>query len=277
MRCCTFVDMSLLQEGVYMVFEPYAQYPSYTAYLYNHTSWQLIYTVTIETEESGRLFKLDGQLKPGGKAKVGAMARDALNTRPVINFDLTQETSDRMRKRVRDTFKLKAKAFLSQMKWIAGFDVQSYAAQLTTAFNPDKEEQGESLAEYAKRTKQEQKEDEPQHSWLGDLVHYGEANPSERAHFDDSIDLHIESLRPDNFRGIKSEKILEIQLRECRQYLNDALRLKMDRVYIVHGLGKGRLKGKVAALLDQMPEVKSHRNEYNSKFGFGATEVEFYY
>ncbi len=269
--------MSLLQEGVYVVFEPFEQYPSYNAYVYNHTPWQVIFTIEIATQESGRLFKLDGQLKPGGRSKIGVMARDALNARAVVNYDVTQETSDRMRKRVRDTFKLKAKSFLSQMKWIAGFEVQSYAAFLMPAFDPDKDAGGESLTEYTKRTKEEQQEDSTHNSWLGDLVHFGEANPSERAHFDDSIDLHIEALRPDNFRNLKKEKILEIQLSECRDYLNNALRLKIERVFIIHGLGKGRLKGRVASMLDQMPEVKSHRNEYNSKFGYGATEVVFYY
>ncbi|WP_428409939.1 Smr/MutS family protein [Phaeodactylibacter xiamenensis] len=43
----------------------------------------------------------------------------------------------------------------------------------------------------------------------------------------------------------------------------------------MHGIGKGKLRDSIASRLIQMPEVRSFRNEYHHRYGYGATEVIF--
>jgi dsDNA-specific endonuclease/ATPase MutS2 len=44
---------------------------------------------------------------------------------------------------------------------------------------------------------------------------------------------------------------------------------------VIHGLGKGKLKNEIATRLINHPEVKTFKNEYHPKYGFGATEIIF--
>ena len=46
---------------------------------------------------------------------------------------------------------------------------------------------------------------------------------------------------------------------------------------VIHGLGKGKLREEVHAILKQMPEIGRFKNEWSGKYGFGATEIYFKY
>ena len=63
-------------------------------------------------------------------------------------------------------------------------------------------------------------------------------------------------------------------LDRARAYLERAAALGLPRVYLIHGVGKGRLRAELDALLRRHPHVKGHHHGYFAKYGFGATEVE---
>jgi dsDNA-specific endonuclease/ATPase MutS2 len=44
-------------------------------------------------------------------------------------------------------------------------------------------------------------------------------------------------------------------------------------VYIIHGVGKGRLKEMIHARLKRHSDVEHFKNEYHERYGWGATEV----
>jgi dsDNA-specific endonuclease/ATPase MutS2 len=46
---------------------------------------------------------------------------------------------------------------------------------------------------------------------------------------------------------------------------------------VVHGIGKGKLKDEIHEILKTKKEVKSFINKYDSRFGYGATEILFQY
>jgi dsDNA-specific endonuclease/ATPase MutS2 len=97
---------------------------------------------------------------------------------------------------------------------------------------------------------------------------------SEMAHFSPEIDLHIENLSKD-YRGLSNGDILKIQLRHFDSFMDKAIRLGVDRIFVIHGLGKGTLKDSIHSRLVSEYRIKTFRNEYHPRYGWGATEVEF--
>jgi len=70
-------------------------------------------------------------------------------------------------------------------------------------------------------------------------------------------------------------EILKHQLWVFERYIDQALRLGIDNVFIIHGLGKGKLKTEIAKRLATHPFVQTYKNEFHPKYGWGATEVIF--
>ena len=94
----------------------------------------------------------------------------------------------------------------------------------------------------------------------------------EKASMPDFIDLHAEKL-DQAWELLDKQEILQMQLNHCRNFVERAIRHKLHKVYIIHGLGKGILRKEIERLLDEYPSVTSYFNQYNPRFGHGATEV----
>jgi hypothetical protein len=90
------------------------------------------------------------------------------------------------------------------------------------------------------------------------------------------VDLHIEQLTSDK-RGLSNTEIVQMQLDTLRHYLQLAIVHHQERMVVIHGLGKGKLRDEVHAILKQTPEVSRYKNEWSGKYGFGATEIFFRY
>jgi DNA-nicking Smr family endonuclease len=96
----------------------------------------------------------------------------------------------------------------------------------------------------------------------------------EYANFNPEIDLHIENLTKSH-SGMTNGEILNIQLRHFDTFMQKAYRLGVPRVFIIHGVGKGKLRDEITTKLIQEYDIETFRNEYHPKYGFGATEVVF--
>lgn len=90
------------------------------------------------------------------------------------------------------------------------------------------------------------------------------------------VDLHIEKII-DNHGSLDSFEILQIQLKEFEKWYQIALINHMPNLIIIHGVGKGTLKEEIHQLLKNKAEVKNFVNQYDHRFGFGATEIFFQY
>jgi hypothetical protein len=88
------------------------------------------------------------------------------------------------------------------------------------------------------------------------------------------LDLHIEKLMTE-WRGLKNIAILAIQINEFHRYLDVAISHHQHSMIVIHGLGRGKLKEEIHAILKDTPEVDRFVNEYHPKYGFGATEIFF--
>jgi hypothetical protein len=90
------------------------------------------------------------------------------------------------------------------------------------------------------------------------------------------IDLHIENLIPDH-KGLSNSEIVDIQLKALERAVYQAIMRHQERLVIIHGLGSGVLREAVHKFLREVPETSQFVNEWQGKYGFGATEVHFRY
>ncbi len=85
------------------------------------------------------------------------------------------------------------------------------------------------------------------------------------------VDLHFEALVdfPKNF---SSHEKLQIQLNEARKTIEKARRGGIKRVVLIHGVGQGRLRDEIYALLERMDRIDFYDASF-ARYGKGATEV----
>ena len=90
------------------------------------------------------------------------------------------------------------------------------------------------------------------------------------------IDLHIEKLT-DDYKHLKNFEIVTIQLKEFEKWYDLAVAHRFPSFIVIHGVGKGKLKEDIHDILKTKRDVKSFINQYDPRFGYGATEIFFQY
>ena len=106
----------------------------------------------------------------------------------------------------------------------------------------------------------------------------GGSNPgfsNKMASADDIIDLHLNQNHVGKGK-VSPENALFYQLDEFEKAMDKAIAAGKLEFRVVHGLGKGKLKEEIYKLLEKHPEVKSYKNEYHSRYGYGSTIIYFY-
>ncbi|MES2646213.1 MAG: Smr/MutS family protein [Bacteroidota bacterium] len=86
------------------------------------------------------------------------------------------------------------------------------------------------------------------------------------------LDLHIEKLT-DNYAQMSAHEKLSLQLSVFEKYLDKAELHYLQHVFVIHGIGKGRLKEEIHELLKHRPSVKNFIQQYHPWYGNGATEI----
>lgn len=99
-------------------------------------------------------------------------------------------------------------------------------------------------------------------------------DPEERAGFATTLDLHIENLVK-NPRKLEEAAIFRTQIDAFDRYIQKAIRLGIPRIFIIHGIGTGKLRQYILDHCAQDPHVLRATNNYDPRFGYGATEIVF--
>ncbi len=86
------------------------------------------------------------------------------------------------------------------------------------------------------------------------------------------IDLHIEKL-VSHTRGMSNFEMLQVQLAAFEEALDRAIQAQQQSFVVIHGVGKGRLKEEIHGLLKASMHVDFYMNEWNPRYGYGATEI----
>lgn len=90
------------------------------------------------------------------------------------------------------------------------------------------------------------------------------------------VDLHIEKIS-DDWKHLSNFEIITLQLKEFEKWYDLAVAHRLLNLIIIHGIGTGKLKDEIHDLLKLKREVKYFVNQYDPRFGYGATEIHFNY
>lgn len=85
------------------------------------------------------------------------------------------------------------------------------------------------------------------------------------------IDLHIEELT-DSHRGMTSAEILQKQLSEFRAFFKRAIKKRIPKLIVIHGVGEGVLKDEIRLFLSKKEQLEYFDAPYID-YGKGATEI----
>lgn len=238
----------------------------YTLLLLNDTSYDAIYQVKLFLDYKTDTW--DGRLPSTSYVELGDMLFDDLNEAPEIEAECKWATTEGLGEPMIKVLKIKAKSFFKSVRTIPFLNRPAHWYKLFEKGEKTGETKNEDLSEYTKR------HSKPAWQIKFEQKNNRDISGSELADFVLEKDLHIESL-VDNWQRLPRPDILRIQLAEFEKYLEKAIRLGVPNVFIIHGVGEGKLKNAIATRLFKHPEVKTFKNEFHPNYGWGATEIIF--
>ena len=212
--------------------------------------------------------KVTHSIPSSATLEVGTMVYDQLNDRPDIDVEMQLITTAGLTDKQYNTLKIKPQQFFKKLRTAPILLRQAYVYSLFD--NPAaavKDEEAEDLRTYTENIQRERKRNKQR-----ELAYVARQDVQAYAGFIPEVDLHAEHLTPDH-RKMKAGEILQLQLREFESFLSQAVQLNYSPVYVIHGLGKGKLRNEIQHRLTRNPHVAQFKNEFHSKYGFGATEV----
>lgn len=245
--------------GCHLVFYPTSP-SSYTIYLVNDTtdSFSFEYKLFLNQNLKQGFNKL---IPPNTFFAIGEILQEQFNDSPSILFKCN-------RLHLEKEIKLKYKKMLGVQKQVPLMGLEAYSIVLFEQTNPYLQNKN-SLKDY---TEQHQKE---QDHFLAPIQKlYRPHNLKDTAAFPIELDLHAESLVDDTSEFTPKE-LYELQLEVLDTYINKAAAIGIKEVFVIHGVGKGKLKQGVEEYLRYHGAVVSFKNEFHEKYGFGATRVVF--
>lgn len=261
-----------LTDAVYFVIEPDHDFPSlindYKLYIFNASSFNLVYAYSIKDDEYFQTVK-HGEV--GAYQKVllrqvklqffkdysyhkvecllykNSFFRAQVPIAEVLHVNPTILTQSKTIKH--DEFKFPVHAFLLKDDFVSVNKVEDLAdpqelARLTTV------REFKSKARVSKSSK----------DYLKSL--------------EKEVDLHIEEL-VENTGGLSNFEMLNIQLERFEKELDEAMQKNMKKITFIHGVGNGRLKQEIQAVLKTIRGITFQDAPYKD-YGYGATQVNIY-
>jgi hypothetical protein len=265
----------LKPKGLQLCFEPMpgrdGTVSRYKTWLVNDTTHDLLFEFDFYTLRRD-IAQMESKVGPGMALELCDMLSDDLNDTPEIYIAVQRITTAGPDTPIERQLKLKAKQFFNSLLTAPILNMPCYHLLLFDNFDPAQQkhskEETESLKAYTKQKARPRSSNIKRSSPF--LSHDVEAY----AHFEPEIDLHIENLQPGHARLDKGE-ILRIQMVHFHRFLDQAIKLGIPRVFIIHGVGEGKLRNAIADELRHHPHVHKFKNEFHHKYGYGATEVIF--
>lgn len=263
-----FPMTALTHEGIFLAFDPIlnadATVEKYKIQLINDTDYHILFQY--EFSLNGKMEeKISKKLDAASVLSLGELWYDELNDAPEVQLASWRITTDGTGSKQEKKLRLKAKTFFKEGQIAPLINKQVPLFRVFDNLTGTRQAPKENLQTYTKRLSKPK----PKISYTGKLIHIDSAAFAE---FPTEIDLHIEKL-VSHTRKLEKGAILKIQLTAFDEYINRAIRLGIDRVFVIHGVGEGKLRNAIATRLINLPEVQSFKNEFHPRYGFGATEV----
>lgn len=256
--------------GLQLAFEPVERLDGTTAayklYLINDTQYDVLYSFSLYLGTVLKI-KTNDKIASVSYVQLGEIPFDYLNELPVVEVECWQVTTQGTGKRLQKTIKIKAQQFFKKIKTAPLLNIPVHHYVLFDSFDQT-DAPVEDLRTYTK------KNNKPNAGAWRKNTSTGKDSVSELANFNSEVDLHAEQLTS-RWHKMNSAEILRLQLKTFDNYLYKAIEVGVPRVFIIHGLGKGRLRNEIASRLIRHPDVKTFKNDYHPRYGYGATEVIF--
>lgn len=271
----------LKPQGLQLAFDPVNKADGrpdyYRIYLINDTQLNFLYQLSLQLRKQS-VWKTQGRLGPRTMIEAGSLRFAELNESAEVQIETwrllpdgkgTGQRLDRLLKLKPTQFfkKLITAPYLNRQVILYALftDKELHQKKASPKLAPPKQ----SLKSYTTRAAEEQRDN---NRWfnLQEMPH----EVWELATFKNEIDLHLQNL-VDDPGSISKDQILSVQLSHFEAFMERAIRLGVERVFIIHGVGEGKLRDTIKRRLEQIPEVKSFKNEYHGRYGYGATEVVF--
>ncbi len=257
--------------GIHLAFQPKhkpnGEIEKLDILLLNDTAFDIVFNVDFVVFNAIKWSK-NGKLNTAQYEKLGEMPFDDINDAPAFDCSISPIYTEGVSEKHDKTLKIKTKQFVKNFTFSQFLNLDVYDFILFDTF--DSKKNNDDLKKYTQSLLSQKKPPPPNNSNLIKIDPI--ANVNEFATFVNEIDLHIELLH-DNIHKLSNTEIVNIQLRSFETYLSKAVRLGVSKVYIIHGVGKGKLKDMIHARLKRHPDVEWYKNEYHERYGWGATEV----
>jgi len=236
---------------------------NFNGYLLNHSEETLVYAARLISKK-GQQWSKHGLLGPTRGLEMGHLYRDLLNESASVEVQVSRKAeagTDSMQEKV---IKLKPKLFHKSIRSVNWYPEEISVFDVFSKVKIVREEKP-TLKSYTK-------ENAPPVSEIKKVTPVRKYGVAAAAEFNTDLDLHIEKL-VDDHTGMTPTEMLDVQLKNMDDYLNVAIRLGIQRVFLIHGKGKGSLRNRVHEQLSKMGDIEGFKHEFHPKYGHGATEV----
>ena len=244
---------------------------AYEVYLLNSTPHKIIYECKVMTHSDRRWIKV-GQMEPNTKKRLEPVEYRWLNEKLSVELDIRTVIPGGTGPRHFQKVSIKGKQFFGKLTEVPELYREAHLYVVfpklekpTTA--PAAEPKGPTLKALTREVMAQKPVKEP-------VQKPGRTNLRAKMDFENTIDLHLEALVRDPAE-VPRDQVLSTQIRHFENYLSMALKLGIDNIFVIHGVGDGILKREVHKILGKTRYVRKFKNEYNKKYGYGATEVIF--
>ncbi len=264
----------LKPKGVQIAFEPMPgrdeTVSRYKAWLLNDTALEFLFDLELFTAHK-TILQTEGKLAATTVLELGDLLYDDLSDLPELDISLQRITTDGPDAPLTKGLKIRPKQFFNNLHTAPILNVMAHQFVLFQSFEPPSaEKDAVDLRDYTQRIVRERRLEADSNA-----TPFRAFDIEEYASFIPEIDLHIENLT-NGFARLDKSQILRIQMQHFQRFLEKAIRLGVPRVFIIHGVGEGKLREAIAEELRRHPEVYKFKNEFHSKYGYGATEVIFH-
>jgi hypothetical protein len=224
-----------------------------------HTPYNFIYKQNFAGKAD---FELKNQVQPFENFYLHDVPLSDLSDNPSFDFDFSLLKPDKNKaEHYESSFRLKAKQFFTKIQELRQKNEATFSHRLFEQYP------GRPFEDYLQTD-------------ILTAKGYKVYNAKEaRKHLEPArsvIDLHIEKL-VDNWKELDNYAIVDLQLKTFEKYYDLALAHHQPMLTVVHGVGSGRLRDEIHDILRLKREVKSFVNQYDPRFGYGATEIYFQY
>ncbi len=262
----------LKPKGLQLAFEPMPgrdeSVSRYKAWLVNDTTEEFLIEFDLFTSHKD-IVVVDAKLGALTALELGDFLSDDLNEAPEVLLRVQRITTEGLDNALEKKLKIRAKQFFNNLQTAPILNLLAHQFLLLDSFEPkaDTNDSADDLKNYTKQKVRATRTEQGSNSRP-----FSAFNVEEFANFIPEIDLHIQNITNGYARLDKSE-IVRLQLLHFHRFMDKAVRLGVPRVFVIHGVGEGKLRDIIADQLRQHPDVIKFKNEYHAKYGYGATEV----